>query len=296
MAESRLQGSDGRLPPAEAFAAIANETRLEILEALWAASDRPVSFSTLHERVDLRDSAQFNYHLQQLTDHFVVKTDDGYDLSHAGEGVVRAVLSGSFTEDPDRTIDVEGDCVVCAGGLEATYADERITIECAACGQRHGQYPFPPGGLRGRTDREIMDAFNQRVRHLHCLAADGVCPECNGRMTTSIRRDQECCLGLEWQVEHRCEQCRHGLCSAVGLSLLDQADVVTFHRERGVDLTAIPYWQLEWCVTDRHTTILSEDPWEIRVTIPVGDDALRVTVDGDLVVQRTERVDASAVE
>jgi DNA-binding HxlR family transcriptional regulator len=212
MSDSQLQACEKCVPPAEAFSVIGNETRLTILEALWDAPERPVSFSDLHRRVDMRDSAQFNYHLKQLVGQFVRRTDEGYDLRHAGESVIQAVLSGSFNQDPDREFDIEGECVVCAGALDARYHDEQITISCRDCGQRHGEYAFPPGGLTDRTDREIMAAFDQRVRHLHCLAADGVCPACNGKMETTIHYAEECCLKLDLQVDHRCSQCRHHLC------------------------------------------------------------------------------------
>ncbi|WP_435176559.1 ArsR/SmtB family transcription factor [Halorussus sp. AFM4] len=288
--ESGIQDCEDCVAPAEAFSVIANETRLSILEALWKAGDRPVSFSELRREVGMRDSAQFNYHLKQLTDHFVVQTDDGYDFRQAGKKVVRAILAGSFNEHPEMgPFEVEGTCADCGAGLQAYYHDEMLAIDCTECGKNHGEYPFPPGGLNDRSREEVMDAFNQRVRHLHCLAADGVCPECNGRMTTTVTRDTEDYLGLEVRVDHECEQCRHQLYSAVGLSLLDQSDVVTFHREHGVDLCTTPYWKLDWCVSDEHTTVLSDDPWKIRVEIPLDDEVLSVTLDGDLTVLDIER-------
>ena len=293
--EAAIQECEDCVAPAEAFSVIANETRLSILEALWAAPERPVSFSELRRAVEMRDSAQFNYHLKQLTDHFVVQTDAGYDFRQAGKKVVRSILEGSFNEHPEmEPFEVTGTCAACDGDLWASYEDERLVIDCADCGKNHGCYPFPPGGLNDRTECEIADAFNQRVRHLHCLAADGVCPECNGRMTTTITHDTEDFLGLEVRVDHRCEQCHHQLYSAVGLSLLDQSDVVTFHRDHGIDLCTKPYWDLEWCVSDEHTTVVSEDPWQIRVEIPLDDELLSVTLDGELDVVEMEREDASA--
>ena len=290
-----IQDCEECVAPAEAFSVIANETRLSILEALWAAPERPVGFSELRREVGMRDSAQFNYHLKQLTDHFVVQCDEGYDFRQAGKKVVRAVLAGSFNEHPEiEPFAVEGTCAACEGTLRARYEDEMLAIDCADCGKNHGKYPFPPGGLNDRTREEILDAFNQRVRHLHCLAADGVCPECNGRMTTTITPDAEDYLGLEVRVDHQCEQCRHQLYSAVGLSLLDQSDVVTFYRDHGVDLCTRAYWDLAWCVSDEQTTVLSEDPWEILVEIPLDDEVLRVTLDGDLDVLELEREGASA--
>jgi len=275
--------------PAEAFALVGNETRLRILEALWEAPERPVSFSELRKAVEMRDSAQFNYHLGKLTDHFVRKTEDGYDFQYAGEKVVRAVLAGTFNENPViPPFEIDGDCSLCGEGLHASYADETITVECPDCGHLHGRYPFPPGGLKDRSREEIMDAFNQRVRHLHCLAADGVCPECNGRMVTTMTREDDM-LGLELRVDHNCEQCRHHLYSAVGLKLLDQSDVVTFYRDHGVDLCTTPFWNLDWCVTDQHTTVRGEDPWRVQVSIPLDEEVLSVTLDGDLSVLDVER-------
>ncbi|WP_458208321.1 ArsR/SmtB family transcription factor [Haladaptatus sp. NG-SE-30] len=292
-----LQECEDCLAPAEAFSVIANETRLEILEALWQSSERPVSFSELRKEVGMRDSAQFNYHLQQLTDHFVVQTDEGYDFRQAGKKVVSAILAGSFNEHPHvDPIDLDETCANCDASLQASYEDETLAVECPDCGKSHGRYPFPPGGLNDRTEAEIMDAFNQRVRHLHCLAADGVCHECNGKMTTAIVRDTENRLGLDVRVDHHCEQCHHQLYSAVGLTLLDQSEVVTFHSDHGIDLCTKPYWALSWCVSDEYTTVLSDDPWRVRITIPLDDEKLCVTLDDDLNVLDIERTRTTATD
>jgi len=270
---SDIQDCDDCVAPAEAFSVVASETRLAILEALWEADERPVGFSELRREVGMRDSAQFNYHLGKLRDHFVVKVDgeddDGYDLRHAGKKVVRAVIAGEFNEAPDLDPwEVQGECFECGGALLADYHDEHLSIECRECGSLHGEYSFPPGGLRGRDREELMRAFDQRVRHLHCLAKDGVCPECNGRMSSEIVRDDDA-LGLEVRVDHHCVQCDHHLLSSVGLGLLDQSDVVAAHRAHGIDLSTRPYWTLPWCVTDRHTEVVSTDPWRIAVEIPL---------------------------
>ncbi|WP_207591414.1 DUF7351 domain-containing protein [Halomontanus rarus] len=296
--EPPLESTPASLDPADAFALIGNETRLAILEALWAADDRPVPFSALRREVGMRDSAQFNYHLQKLTGHFITKVDgasdedgtgdDGYAFKHAGEKVVRSVIAGSFNEHPTfEPFAVEGSCFACNGALEARYDDERLTIVCTDCGEAHGEYSFPPGGLNDRTAEEIADAFDQRVRHLHCLAADGVCPECSGRMETEIVDEGECCLGVRVRVDHECAQCGHTLCSAAGLRLLDHSAVVSFHRERGVPLDERSYWTLPWCVSDEYTQVLERDPWRLEVRMPVDGDELRVTLDGDLSVLET---------
>jgi hypothetical protein len=281
-------GLDDRLPPAEAFALLGNETRITILQELWLAPERPVAFSDLRKRVGMRDSAQFNYHLSKLTDHFVRQTEDGYEFQYAGEKVVRAILAGTFTERVTLDFPVEGDCFACGGDLEASYADERLTVHCTDCDEQYGRYAFPPGGLRDRSTTEIETAFDQRVRHLHCLAADGVCPECGGRMHTVVTPDAEDRLGLDVRVDHTCAQCQHTISSPVGLSLLDDSRVVAFHAEHGIELNTCKHWTLRWCVTDE-TTTYEADPTRVTVTIPLDNEAMDVTLDGDLQVVDTTR-------
>ncbi|WP_255193515.1 winged helix-turn-helix domain-containing protein [Natronobeatus ordinarius] len=276
------------LAPAEAFALIGNETRLAILEALWAAEERPVSFSDLRREVGMRDSAQFNYHLQKLSGHFVAQVEGGYDFKHAGEKVVRSVIAGSFNEHPTlEPFPVQGACYSCGGPLQAVYEDERLAIECTDCRAGHGEYSFPPGGLNDRTHEEVAEAFDHRVRHLHCLAADGVCPECGGRMETHVREEGECCLGVAVRLDHECQQCGHTLCSTASLRLLDHSETVSFHRERGVHLDERPYWTLPWCVSDEYARVLERDPYVLDVRIPLAGDELRVTLDDDLDVLET---------
>jgi hypothetical protein len=282
------------LAPADAFALLGNDTRIEILQALLeaGADDGPVSFSTLYDHVDVDDSAHFNYHLKQLTDHFVRRTDEGYEFRYPGWKVVRSVFAGTFT---DRTsldpFDAPGACYDCDGPLQAWYADDLLTIACADCEEPHVRYTFPPGGLDDRTPEEFLLAFHHHVRHHYCLAADGVCPECMGRMETTLTRDDDCFGGLDFRVEHACGRCQNSLVSAVGLNLLDTAAVLTFHAERGVDLTTEPFWTFDWCVSDERTTVVSEDPLELRLDIPCDGDELQVVVDETLSVLDVTRVE-----
>lgn len=282
--------SEHCLRPAEAFSLIGNETRVEILEALWYADEQPVDFTTLYKRAEADNTAQFNYHLGQLTGHFVRKSDDGYELRTAGERVVQAAVEGSFNAHPDLDpIETGDDCTQCGGPLVGTYSDEKLAIGCPACGRTHGQYSFPPGGLIGRDGDETLSAFNQRVRHLHSLARDGVCPNCSGQMQTEIVRGEDCCLSADLRVEYTCLQCHHSLCSTIGLALLDQSPVVSFYRDHGLDLQTTPYWRLRWCVSDDCTTVESTNPWRIEVSITENGDTLTVSLDEGLSIVATDR-------
>lgn len=286
----RAQESDHCLRPAEAFSLVGDETRVEILEALWNTDDTPVPFSRLYETVGTDTSPQFNYHLKQLTGQFVRKTDAGYELRTAGKHVVHAIVAGSFNAHPHlEPFETGDDCTQCGSPLRASYDDERLAIDCPACGRTHGEYSFPPGGLLDRNHDEILTAFDRRVRRLHGLAKDGVCPACSGRIRTEIAREDDCCLDVDLQATYSCEQCHHSRCSTVGLALLDQPAVVAFYRDHGIDLESARYWQFDWCISDEYTTVRSTTPWRIAVSIPLADDRLESTLDGELSVVETQR-------
>ncbi|MFB6111519.1 MAG: ArsR family transcriptional regulator [Halobacteriaceae archaeon] len=279
------------LEPAEAFSIIGSEIRLTILEELWQAESRPVSFSELRRRVGMSDSAQFNYHLDQLRGQFVRKTDSGYEFRQAGLTVVHAILSGSFNENPSlEPFAVGDDCPHCGASLEARYEDDIMHIECTNSESRHvlSRHPFPPGGFNDRTRDEALAAYDQRVRHLLCLAVDGVCWTCNGTRSARIVEAPEDSR-LTVQAELHCDQCRHTLRIPVGLVLLDDAATVTFFGDHGIDLNARPHWTHEWAVSDVNTEVLQADPYRVAISIELEDESLRAILEPDLTVGQTER-------
>lgn len=92
------EGDTSALSPDDAFAVLGNDTRMKILQTLGEA-DEPLRFSELRDRIGVRDSGRFNYHLDKLTGHFITETDDGYALRPAGTRVVEAVLSRVVVDD-----------------------------------------------------------------------------------------------------------------------------------------------------------------------------------------------------
>ncbi|ADJ16460.1 winged helix-turn-helix domain-containing protein [Halalkalicoccus jeotgali] len=73
-----------QVEPEEAFAALADETRLGILQTLWKSDTQTMTFSELRRAVGIRDPGQFNYHLGKLVGQFVTKVDGKYRLTQGG--------------------------------------------------------------------------------------------------------------------------------------------------------------------------------------------------------------------
>jgi len=74
--------------------------------------------------------------------------------------------------------------------------------------------------------------------------------------------------------------------------LADDAEVVAFYRDHGIDLNAVPFWTLEWCISDRGTDVLDDDPWRFRVGLGLDDERLEVVVDETLSVVEADRLPA----
>jgi len=246
-----------------------------------------VSFTALFDQVDIDDSANFSYHLRQLTGHFVKQSDDGYEFRYPGRKVVSSIFTGALTERAQLGFfPVEGACYACDGELHGWYVDDTLSIGCVDCGAVQVSYPFPSGGLDDRSTDDLLEAFHHYVRHHYCLAADGVCPECTGAVETSLVRDPED-ADLDVAVEHVCQRCQYSLQSTVGVTLLDHSDTLVFHANRGVDLNTEPFWRFDWCVSDTRTTIVSEEPLRVRLSLPCGDDELDVLIDETVSVIET---------
>lgn len=282
----------GEMLPAEAFSLLGNDTRVNILQALLDqnADKDPVTFTQLFEAVEIEDSANFNYHLQKLTGHFIRQTDDGYEFRHPGRKVVSSIFAGTLNKSVQSgSFPVNGPCHTCDGGLRGWYADEILTIACVECPQVLVRYPFPPGGIDQREPEELLQAFHHYVRHHYCMAADGVCPECTGPVETEPVYEPEQGDSFDVTVKHTCQRCGYNLQSSVGVSLLDNAEVIMFHSEHGIDLSTEPFWHFEWCVSDNHTTVISEEPLRLHISIQCEGDELQVVLDDSLSVVETAR-------
>jgi DNA-binding transcriptional ArsR family regulator len=278
------------LSPAEAFAILGNGVRIAILRALVdGVEETPASFSALRDAVGIADSGRFNYHLQQLTDHFLEREAGGYALRYPGRKVAHAVLAGTFNEraamDP---VSVEGACHACgAEALVAAYADERLTVECDACAEPVVLVPFPPSAVSSRPPEAVPAAFDRWSTRQAALATDGVCPDCAGSTEGAVTTEAGDSLGFEALARFECTVCRRSGVLSFGGVALQHPEVLAFHHRRDEFPLDRPYWTVPQFVTDEHTTIESRDPWRVRVEFPVAGDVLEARVDGSLDVVAT---------
>lgn len=273
------------LDAADAFSLLGDPLRLDIVRALWEAGrGNAVPFSELYDRVDASDTGKFNYHRQQLVPHYVRKSEDGYRLTQAGERVARAVNAGTYTERTEMEgFDVRGACYDCgAADLRGEYVGGRFRIDCRACDNRVLNVGVPPSAARGRGPSAFVDAYEVWARTRVEQATNGVCPICSGPMEPGLSRPIRETLDIDVQAVFDCTVCDRRVVSYFGTLALWHEEVESFLRERDGSLLERPYWAVEQAMTDRHATLVSEEPFRYRVTFPTDDDACTVDFDDNL--------------
>lgn len=274
------------VPADEAFELLAHETRVRVLDAL-ADADGALAFSTLRERVGVRDPGQFNYHLQGLVGRFVAKSDDGYALTAAGRRVVGAVLAGAYTGELDgETTPLDASCLECGGGMEMRFRDEGVRITCTDCGFDYTHADVPAGVLADSTPAEAAERVEDYLAARHASADRGICPNCEGTMARRVRlpSDDD---APDWLdefapavVQYRCGRCGANWHSSVQVVVASHPAVAGFLYEHGVDLRTTPNWEMDWVGDD--VTVRSRDPLRLAVTVRAGDAERTFAFDDDL--------------
>lgn len=292
------------LSPDDAFAVLGNETRMAIVRTLSEA-DEPLPFSDLYDRVDVDDSGQFNYHLNEVVVHFVRKTDDDeYELRQAGERVVEGVLSGAITDAAVlASTEIEGQCPYCGGTMEVSYRSERVLHRCTECPGAVGDGDplpegtielgyLPPAAIANRSPEEIVDASATWAVPERVTMSNGICPRCGGGVDHELRvcedHDHDAICGTCHRrhavyVDSTCRTCSHEKGGVIVRLLMSDPRFRTFFETRGIDLFSLRFenWSA-LAVYDEE--IVDMDPFRGRFTFTVDGEAATFTVDETLEV------------
>jgi DNA-binding transcriptional ArsR family regulator len=278
---------DGSIPGDPGFKVLANPVRLEILgqltDRLREQPDDPViGFSDLRRAVGMRDSGNFNYHLDQLRGGFVRKADGGYRITAAGIKVVAAAIAGGYgAGDHLGPRSVGDDCPVCAEALTAEYEHGRLTVSCS--NEHVFGTAIAPGSVDGRELPELIDLLTLRTHQHMALAVEGVCPFCEGQLQWSV--DAQFDSGFP-TFDTQCDRCGARVEVPAPGALLTEPAVVAFYHRHGIDIRRRPEWSTAFY---RGVSVDGDgDPLRIAVTITLDDDTLRATLDETLTVQEIE--------
>lgn len=306
MSDTQTRSELRTTSPSDAFQALGNDVRMSIIRTLAEANEDGAvvpttkSFSQLHEASETDTSAQFAYHLRQLTDHYLEEEDDGYRFTYAGLKIARTIAAGTYTDSVDiAPVLLETACPFCAEPtLEAQSDDNYLSIGCSSCERRLLTLPFLPGGYQAHSPEDLLCAFDRHYRHRVGLMADGFCPECGAAVDASVKYAPEQTVqplpdaedAERVQCHLNCGHCGYRLRCPVTLSVLDHSAVVSFYYEHGIDIQDRPVWNVgsEW-----REAVLSDDPWCVCVSTQLDDELLSLFVGNDTTVADIQRQQAS---
>lgn len=269
--------SGGDTDPATAFSALGHGVRVDVLRELNAhrreTGEETIGFADLRRRVGLRDSGQFRYHLNELRDHFVQRTDEGYRLTRAGGRVVAAILAGTHETAPSIGPASMGDCPICGAAAAACYDEGRCEV---TCDEDHTLFTWtvPPNAASDRSLADLVSFSELLALQSIEQAQAGVCPQCYDPVDPTVDADPPTPV-----FRACCDTCGTGIVGPVGLCVLLDPEVRTICRTRGLELDERHVWDLPFVVDPSTASVRSEDPLRTDVTVPLPDGELRVTLD-----------------
>lgn len=289
-----------KVAPDEVFGLLASDIRIDIVQTLWE-TDTQLSFSELHSQVGMRDSGQFNYHLDKLVGRFVRQTDDGYELTQAGKQINGAIERGAYTMratvDP---IELQSPCTLCGGAQRLEYEDEVVCIHCTDCPTTH-EFVVPPGVLAEYDRHEIPDAASRYLRATFFHISKGFCTFCEGAVTSRVKplteideipTHAEDEIGVPPEklpmVSYECQRCNSSPTAGLSFVLLYHPAVIGFFYDHGINVETVGLWdsvEAEMELGRIHT----HEPFRAGVKYSVGEETLTVVVDEQLTVVETDR-------
>lgn len=317
MATDGSAGDQMMLSPNDAFSVLGDETRMQIVQTL-GETNGSVPFTELRDQVGLRQGSQFNYHLDKLVGHFVVKSDDGYDLTKRGRRVVEAVLSGALTENPELEPTVlDQACYHCGAAVEVGYLQERVGLYCTECDGNYGDTAnrddivddtesgllgylrLPPAGVHDRTAEEVLAAAFTWGDLQFMARGSGICPRCSASLEESVEvctahdaSDGVCAAcSNRYAVQHhaQCTNCIYETEGLFMLSLLANTELLSFLTSRGLNPVSATAELDVYAVTgDYEEEVISPDPFEARFTFSTNGESITLIVDDDMNVVDTK--------
>ncbi|SFS69363.1 winged helix-turn-helix domain-containing protein [Halostagnicola kamekurae] len=296
--------------PVDPFKSLGNETRLEILRALYehrqtaSATGEQLPYSTLRERVGVEDKGNFNYHLRQLREQFVEEAAEGYRLTFAGFEIAKVIDIDAWRSHEKRgpvpvgdasegnaagdtgapPADTEASGETPDAPMKAVYEDSIVKIE-------RGEttlfaHAVRPVGAADRNMSDLLDVASTLWRHTIEQILEGICPYCHTTVERSLTIGSEGPWEYSFAVE--CPQCGPIGGSHAGTALLTHPAVVSFYWDHDIDLRNRRFWEVPF-IGDEAVTVLDEEPLELRIDLELDGDTLAVILDDDARVVDTKR-------
>lgn len=223
---------------------LADETRLRIIATLAREQagngDAAIGFADLRRAVGVDDSGNFSYHLNRLSDRFVVRTDEGYVLTSAGTHVASILISEVCSDTAGDPQSTSFDCAVYSDPVRVQTGSGKVAFECK---NGHGlrEVWVPAVVLLRGSDDALQQVTNQMYNDLE-VAATGTCARCHRAVswsTDSVPAAQGGVLAVA-----DCTACGMVYSSPLSVWAVADWDVRARIQLAGIDLRELPPCEL----------------------------------------------------
>lgn len=308
---SPVGGRPTEAAASEAFALLADETRLGILLAIWEeqvplAEDNSVPFSRIFERVAIEDRGNFSYHLDKLKGRFVTQRGErgGYELLIPGLKLVRTIVAGTGISGAELgPTEIDAPCPLCGAATLISYRQGVVFHQCTECpGNAPGRPElesllnavyFEPAAVADRTPRELHTASVATTLRQAESFFDGVCPTCSGPvdswLVTGEGHEDGCtcpsCAHRESVIARsQCRICKDFGGGTLSRLALFQPAVVSLYDDHGhsVRVRADDHEaarRVSELIASHGVELTSENPPRAEVTVAIGGDEVRLDFD-----------------
>lgn len=276
-----------RSRPSEAFAALSSSLRVDILRELSAqqrqSGSDTLGFADLRRRVEVEDSGRFRYHLKQLQDTFVEKTEAGYRLTHAGLKVVAAILAGTYTGDQSLgPVELDSECPECRQPAVATYEDGRCLVTCA---NDHVLFTWsvPPNATANLEIPEVIDLAELLAFQAVEQALVGVCPECYNPIPSQIRTGES--ARPVFQAD--CESCGAQIVGPIDFCLFVDPEIASFCQCHGHSLQDNYVWESPFLRDEAEMVVVDDSPVRVEFLLTIDGESLsgEIQEDGHVIIE-----------
>lgn len=121
----------------------------------------------------------------------------------------------------------------------------------------------------------------ERFEELHSRHLSTLC-ERSGPPLCRCHRNQLSPQRPPRSIHRVCDHCGDIDYLTAGEYLLQNTPLVSFCLSHGVDVTSGPIWDFEFAATGKHASVEQTDPWEIKFTLPLSEDTLRIRLNETL--------------
>lgn len=185
----------------EIFGILGNETRMNVMRVLWEefnfqdyvmGNQEPISYSDIRKQLGNHDPGNLNYHLGELVELTIQRSEDGYTLTPLGYNLLRTIYRfDEFRYTEIEPTILEEACPFCDGRLQGRYERELVHVACLDCwglgdGGTINYISIPASSTTDVSLKQLIAVGTLEIESRIRYTKRGLCPDCYHELDRAI--------------------------------------------------------------------------------------------------------------